>query len=73
MYISVDEQEHSGTVEGFQYTNKNGDTEKVRIYNSVIVEIHVDDSDQQVAIYTVDIPKLIKALEAAKNHIESTY
>ena len=65
--IMVDEVVNNGT---FGYTNKDGKVEFVKVFcGERITDFYVDDED--VSIYTEDIPKLIKALQAAKNYAES--
>lgn len=70
MFINVDE----GTqTEGFDYTNLRGFTERVRIRNDTNV-IYLEGVDgigvYSVSIfYTADIPKLIKALQSAYDHV----
>jgi hypothetical protein len=59
------------TIEGFSYANKNGITEVVTISDDPrIVKIEIDS--ESVAIYTEDIPKLVKALLAAEDHLRHT-
>lgn len=54
------------------YKTKNGDTESVR-YSFGDERISIEDSDLDcVFINTEDIPKLIKALQAAHKHITNS-
>jgi len=54
------------SIEGFIYTNREQCTEYVILYDKTI-EIQ-DSSECKCCIYIEDIPKLIKALEAAYKH-----
>lgn len=73
MYISVDDTGDGEVVQGFQYTNKRGVVERVHINDegSYIRSVSMrDEADEEVSIlYIEDIPKLIKALQMAYNHI----
>ena len=65
--IMVDEIANDGK---FGYTNNDGDIEFVKsTHGWGIVDFHVDDN--VVSIYKEDIPKLIKALQAAQKYAES--
>ena len=65
--IMVDEVANDGK---FGYTNGTGEIEFVKVScNEDIVDLHVDG--EIVSIYTGDIPKLIKALQAAQKYAES--
>lgn len=52
-------------LEGFCYANKNGFTERVTFKSRGVVRIEDSNEDGMSDIYIEDIPKLIKALEAA--------
>lgn len=67
MFVRVDDSNDSG-IEGFSYMNRYGLIEKVEINDD---HVYVQDStDDKVCIYTPDIPLLIKALQAAYDHIQ---
>lgn len=68
MFVRVDN-EDSPVVEGFSYINRDGDEEQVEIYNDELIEINGSGSSH-LPIYSKDIPKLIKALQAAYDHIQ---
>ncbi len=68
MYQRVDI-EGGNTLEGFEYHNKDGESEYVHIDGRNCDVITVADSGAAtIAIYTKDIPKLIKALQAAEQY-----
>lgn len=72
MYQRVDvDSKEDPTFEGYSYLNKLGDIEKVSVANDFmgIVDIIIDD--ETIGIYLEDVPKLIKALEAARKYMES--
>lgn len=68
MFVRVDENDDT-CIEGFSYLNRDMDEEKVEIYSNDLVEIAAS-GDHRVAIFSEDIPKLIKALQAAYDHIQ---
>lgn len=55
-------------IEGYSYENICGGIEHVTIPDKGVVDVWAEAD--YVSIYTEDIPKLIKALEAAYNHKE---
>lgn len=68
MFRNVDASREEG-LEGYSYFNKHGDLEYVKLgIEGRTVEI-LGDEDEGAAIYKEDIPKLIKALEAAYSHL----
>ena len=66
--IRVDEVVSGGN---FGYKNKDGELEYVKVFceSARIVDFYIDGVI--VSIYTEDIPKLIKALQAAEEYAES--
>lgn len=71
MYVAVDNTDTRDKVEGFIYTNKSGHLEGVSIDGTVINIGNFDDKIvTSYAIYTTDIPLLIKALQAAEDHLK---
>ena len=61
--ITVDEE-----IQGFSYMNLNGDEEFVSFdMCGVCIE---DSAGDTVGIFVQDIPKLVKALEEAYNHLK---
>ncbi len=67
MYKSVD-QPSEQNIEGFSYMNKNGKTELVVLYQNWVSLAFEEDMSDMNQIYYQDIPKTIKALEAAHAH-----
>lgn len=71
MFIDI-EDNSPAPVEGYCYTNRDGSMEYVRLgtANQQFGDtIYIEDNlEQSCEIYTKDIPKLIKALQAAYNH-----
>lgn len=72
MFIRIDE-EGLGKVKGFSYMNKKGYLEFVSIRpDRKVVDLRQERESDVYAldcIYVEDIPKLIKALQAAYNHV----
>ena len=72
MYVSVDDDQAPTFTEGYCYTNQNGAVEYVKMDGNINVDyrtVYVEDSmGQYCEIYANDIPKLIKALQAAYDH-----
>lgn len=66
MYIKVDEQQQT-EIEGFQYTNKNGLDELVKLEQNW-VSFQGSSGVEISEVYYEDIPNFIKALEAAYEH-----
>lgn len=64
--VDIDEQE---SIDGFSYNNYDGDLEIVKFFGTEAVTLVYGDSCQVATIYIEDIPKLVKALEAAYEHI----
>jgi hypothetical protein len=68
MRVYVDGSGRYSSDKEFAYTNESGDCEWVSLFGGEfgIIQINTDDGiDESAAIYIQDIPKLIKALEAA--------
>ena len=64
--IMVDEVVNDGK---FGYTNADGEIEFVKLHRGAdLVDLYVYSGS--VSIYTEDIPKLIKALQAAQKYAE---
>lgn len=68
MIVMVDNTNEN--VEGFGYTNQDGDIEYVlqAPFATEQVSLKYADGEDLSTIYTDDIPNLIKALQAAYNH-----
>lgn len=58
-------------LEGFSYINKHGDEEAVSFEEDTVYLMYVANSDALSVIYLEDIPKLIKALQAAYDYKRS--
>jgi len=73
MFVRIDATEDHN-IEGWEYLNKDGEVERVRIVdsNEAIIITITDSSGAYVAIYEKDIPKLIKALQLAKKYINES-
>ena len=69
MFVRVDLEDTKPSIEGFSYENEDGDLEKVVVDGSPAVVVQ-DNANGSVTIYQTDIPKLIKALQAAYDHIQ---
>lgn len=67
MYVSVDVVAPT-KIEGFSYINSGGYEEKVKLDGDDMIIIE-DDGGCTSYIFIEDIPKLIKALEAAYKHV----
>lgn len=67
MFVRVDEEIAEYKIEGFSYENAEGSLEYVVAGNCAVVK---DSTGCSVTIFTEDIPKLIKALQAAYDHIQ---
>ena len=67
MFVRVDEADKE-PIEGFSYFNLDGDEEQVALCGNC-VNI-VDSMFDFASVYVEDIPKLIKALQAAYDHIQ---
>lgn len=67
MYKRVDENV-SEELEGFSYLNRDGDKEVVKLICKTVVTFIPAWDIEGSTVYTDDIPKLIKALQAAYNH-----
>ena len=65
--IMVDEKVGNKTEEKFGYTNQTGNTEYIEVRASESSVKIVEADGDCVYIYNEDIPKLIKALQAAYN------
>lgn len=70
MFVRVDDPETESAIEGFSYLSKSGYEESVRLSAASYVSIYESNDAQHVDIYNEDIPKLIKALQAAYDHIQ---
>lgn len=70
MFIPVVE-DGSNEVEGFSYTNINGNVEKVHLNTGLSYVTLTDIGENDFDVYKEDIPKLIKALQAAYNHVNN--
>lgn len=71
MIIMVDERDYGDRIEGFQFTNKSGKTEGVRLYpEDSKTYFRMETAIAHVDYYFEDIPKLIKALEATYKHYQ---
>jgi hypothetical protein len=69
MFINIGEKP-AEPIEGFVYTNRSGDEEFVHVGPHVGDGVDIEDSTtKKVTIFTEDIPKLIKALQAAYSHL----
>lgn len=67
MFVRVDEDMYD-PIEGFTYAGMYGDIEAVVIGDETVT---IKDSEGACAnVYNGDIPKLIKALQAAYDHIQ---
>ncbi len=69
MFKRIDDE--SEPLEGFSYISDGGDLETVELIGGNSSKSHViitNDCGCNVDIYTVDIPKLIKALQAAYDY-----
>lgn len=67
MYKNIDDE--NPTYEGFYYCNKFGHKEYVKLHSiENIVEITLELEDDGTQIYKEDIPKLIRALQAAYDY-----
>lgn len=64
MYVSVDGNPDESIIEGYEYTNKKGNVERVGL-SDVVVDLMCAEDCAMSSIYYEDIPKLIKALQAA--------
>lgn len=70
MFKNIDDSADKG-LEGFCYYNSDDIEEFVSIWsNCGVGVVDIITNTATVAIYTDDIPKLIKALQAAKAHID---
>ena len=69
MFVRVDDNSNV-EVEGFSYLTKTGLEEKVKLTSDYYVTIWESAERRTIDIYTEDIPKLIKALQAAYDHIQ---
>lgn len=66
MFKRIDVDVPEGKFEGFSYANEDGDLEFVHVLDGGgIIKI-----EYNVGVYKRDIPKLIKALQAAYEHKE---
>lgn len=65
MYKKIDETIER--IEGFEYSNKFGAIERVKFLHDTVV-FEDDEGDELRAFYLDDIPKLIKALQAAYDY-----
>lgn len=65
----IDVDTNTEACEGYRYTNRDGNYEKVsRSYNG-IVRVW-DSTDDTISVYIQDIPKLIKALQTSYDNGE---
>jgi len=69
MFKRIDEPE-SGPVQGFSYANEDGLLEHVTLPDHHDVVSVTDGENRNSNFYKSDIPKLIKALQAAYDHKE---
>lgn len=69
MFVKVDVSQEEQVIEGFSYTDNEGDEETVRIGSTLESGIVITNSiGREVTIFGEDIPKLISALQAVLNH-----
>jgi hypothetical protein len=71
MYVMVDDSDAQAVVEGFMYTNDDGDLEGVSIHeNCLALSIGYADENagQRFTVYGRDVPKMIRALQSALAH-----
>jgi len=63
------DKDYDATIEGFAYTNQDGDIEEVVYdWDMVTIRYGCEDGGSCSEIYINDIPKLIKALQAAYDY-----
>lgn len=70
MFIPIDDAPKPEPIEGYTYTNIHGSVERVRIIDLVVVQIEESSNDNR--IWVEDIPKLIKALNAAYMYVKES-
>ena len=72
MFKRVDFEESDEVIEGFSYMNMDGDEERVAFDSCGIdiVDLQYYTKVPLSAVYVDDIPKLIKALQAAYKHLK---
>lgn len=69
MFKRIDVAEEA--IDGFSYRNQDGYDETIFIPNKWgVVKIVTQPNDSQIEVFKSDIPKLIKALQAAYDHKE---
>lgn len=68
MFVRVDVEEQD-EIEGFCYQAANGVFERVRLDSNQVFSIKDNDDCDVTGFYIEDIPNLIKALQAAYDHV----
>ena len=68
MYVRVDEVSDDEPIQGFSYESEKGGIEVVSLEDTTVNFMYEDGEQILAGIYYEDIPKLIKALEAAYEH-----
>ena len=73
MFKRVDVEKDDEVIEGFSYVNMDGDEERVAFLSNVdnVVDLqYYNRTPMSSVVYVDDIPKLIKALQAAHKYIK---
>ena len=72
MFKRVDVEKGGEVIEGFSYVNSDGDEERVAFLSNVdnVVDLQYYNRTPMSSVYVDDIPKLIKALQAAHKYIK---
>ena len=71
MFKRIDAKEGDTAIEGFSYMNSDDQEERVSIVGEDnIVNLEYTYEQPMSSVYVDDIPKLIKALQAAYNHFK---